>query len=90
MSSADFLIISDIFKTASIFIPAFEDARFIHIYADFEDTGFKSIIKAVVDLDGGDNDDLEEYRYDTPIEDLINDIDAGYGITVLDVNLNER
>ena len=61
----------------------------ILIDADFEDMGFKSIIKAVVDLDGGDNDDLKEYRYDTPIEELINDIDAGYGITVLDANLNE-
>ena len=59
------------------------------INADFEDMGFKSIIKSVVDLDGGDNDDLKEYRYDTPIEELISDIDGGYGITVLDANLNE-
>ncbi|CDE99917.1 unknown [Clostridium sp. CAG:813] len=29
VNSADFLMISDIFKTASIFMPAFEDAKFI-------------------------------------------------------------
>lgn len=61
----------------------------IFLKADSEDKRFKSIIKAVVDLDDGDNADLEEYRYDTPIDKLIDDIDAGYGITVLDVNLNE-
>lgn len=62
----------------------------ILISADYEDMGFKSIIKAVVDLDCGDNDDLKEYRYDAPIEKLIKDIDSGYGITVLDADLNER
>lgn len=59
------------------------------IDADFEDMGFKSVIKAVVNLDFGDNYDLKEYRYDTPIEELIRDIDAGYGITILDADLNE-
>jgi hypothetical protein len=59
------------------------------IDADFEDTGFKSIIRAVVDLDDGDNFDLKEYRFDTDIEELIEDIDAGYGITILDADLNE-
>jgi hypothetical protein len=61
----------------------------ILIDADFEDIGFKSVIKAVIDLDDGDNIDLDEYRFDTPIEKLINDIDAGYGITILDADLNE-
>lgn len=61
----------------------------ILISADYEDMGFKSIIKAVVDLDCGYNDDLKEYRYDTPIEDIISDVDSGYGITVLDADLNE-
>ena len=57
---------------------------------DYENMGFKSVIRAVVGLDNGDNDDLKEYRYDTPIENLINDIDAGYGITILDVNLDKK
>lgn len=59
------------------------------IRSDFEDMGFKSIIKAVVGLDNGDNFDLKEYRFDTPMEELIEVIDAGYGITVLDADLNE-
>lgn len=59
------------------------------INADFEDMGFKSIIKAVVRLDSGDNFDLKEYRFDTPIDELVNKIDAGYGITILDADLNE-
>ena len=59
------------------------------IEVDYQDMGFKSIIKSVVSLDFGDNFDLKEYRFDTDIEELIDDIDAGYGITVLDVDLNE-
>ena len=49
----------------------------------------KIVIKAVIDSDTYDNDDLNEYRFDTPIEKLLNDIDGGYGITVLDKDLNE-
>ncbi len=60
------------------------------IDVDFEDYAFKSIIKSLIDLDGGDNnEDLKEYRYNTNISELIRDIDAGYGITVLDEDLNE-
>ena len=57
---------------------------------EMEDTLFQYIIKTIVLLDFGDNDDLAEYRYDTPIEKLISDIDGGYGITVLDVDLKEE
>ena len=53
------------------------------------DDWIKEIIKIIIDLDDGENEDVLEYRYDTPIETLISDIDGGYGITVLDAELNE-
>ncbi len=54
------------------------------------DEWFKVVTKAVVDLDGFENDDVQEFRYDTPIEKLIEQIDGGYGITILDENLNVK
>ena len=49
---------------------------------------FKKIIDAVMDEDCGDNDDLKEYRFDAELADLRYDIDGGYGMTVLDKDLN--
>lgn len=56
---------------------------------DIKENWFKLVIKAVINSDTYDNDALNEYRFDTPIEELLNDIDGGYGITVLDKDLNE-
>ena len=49
---------------------------------------FKKIIDAVIDEDCGDNEDLKEYRFDAPMSELLYDIDGGYGIHILDEDLN--
>lgn len=54
------------------------------------DNWFKEVVKAVINCDTYDNDDVIEFRYNTPIEELIDTIDSGYGITVLDEDLNEK
>ena len=51
---------------------------------------FKEVVKAVINCDTYDNDDVLEFRYNTPIEELISTIDSGYGITVLDEDLDEK
>ena len=49
-----------------------------------EQIGIEKVLKAIIEIDydnGFENDDVNEYRYDTPLEQLIRDIDGGYGIT---------
>ena len=51
--------------------------------------GIEDLLKAIFEYDadnGFENYDVEEYRYDTPIERLIEDIDGGYGISKIDLN----
>lgn len=51
--------------------------------------GIENLLKAILDCDyynGFENYDVKEYRYDTPVETLIRDIDGGYGISKIDVN----
>ena len=45
----------------------------------------KIIYNADMDIEGFSNCDVEEYRYDTPIRKLIEDIDGGYGITKVEI-----
>ena len=70
-----------------------EDERcVIDSYIGNNSERFKQIAKAVADYDydnGLENWGVEEYRYNTPIEDLLEDIDGGYGITKLDEDFNE-
>ena len=54
------------------------------------DNCFKEIVKAVINCDTYDNDDVLEFRYNTPIKELIDTIDSGYGITILDKNLDVK
>lgn len=54
------------------------------------DDWFKAIIECVIDEDCGDCYDTTEFRYDTAMEVIIDEIDGGYGITVLDENLKEK
>lgn len=59
-------------------------------FRNVRDNWFKEVIKVVINCDTYDNDDVIEFRYNTPIEKLIDTIDSGYGITVLDEDLNEK
>ncbi|MEE1503029.1 MAG: hypothetical protein UGF89_02135 [Acutalibacteraceae bacterium] len=46
--------------------------------------GFEKLLKIIVELDyetGFENDDVTEFRYNTPLDTLIRRIDGGYGIT---------
>lgn len=53
-----------------------------------EKIGLKELLKTIVEKDydnGFENYDVDEFRYDTPLEHLIDVIDGGYGITKLDL-----
>lgn len=53
--------------------------------------GLKEILKSIVELDydnGFENYDVDEFRYDEPLETLIKRIDGGYGIQ--DISMNEQ
>lgn len=46
--------------------------------------GLNELLKTIVEIDdmrGYENYDVDEFRYDTPLESLIEKIDGGYGIT---------
>lgn len=50
--------------------------------------GFEKLLKIIVELDyenGFESSDVTEYRYNTPLENLIEKIDGGYGITKVDL-----
>lgn len=52
--------------------------------------GIEDLLKAIVELDyenGFDNEDVTEFRYDTPISELIESIDDGYGISEIELSL---
>lgn len=53
--------------------------------------GVEKLLKAIVEIDyddGFENCDVDEYRYDTPLSELINNIDGGYGITKIELALD--
>ena len=52
------------------------------------DDWVKVVLQEVIALDDGENEDVKEFRYDTPMNTLISVIDGGYGITILDAELN--
>ena len=55
--------------------------------------GLKKLLKAVVecDLDNGfENWDVDKFRYDTPLESLIERIDGGYGITKIELDIEDQ
>ena len=50
--------------------------------------GLNELFKAIIKYDysnGFDNWDVDEFRYDEPLENLIETIDGGYGITKIDL-----
>ncbi len=52
-----------------------------------EKIGLQELLKTIVEMDynsGFENDDVDEFRYDKPLEALIRRIDGGYGITKID------
>lgn len=59
--------------------------------SELEKEVFKAIIEIILEEDDGDNDDLAEFRYDTEIEEIVEEyVDSGYGLTTLDENLEEK
>ena len=73
-------------------LPEGDERIVIDRYIGSNPERFRQIAKAVADFDydrGFENWDVTEYRYDEPIETLIEDIDGGYGITKLDENFKE-
>ncbi len=52
------------------------------------DDWVKVVLQEVISLDDGQNEDVMEFRYDAPMSTLISAIDSGYGITILDAELN--
>lgn len=59
----------------------YEDVR--TAFDSLEEISIKEIVDAIIELDCFDNDRVEEYRYDTSLEEIYADIDGGYGITKL-------
>ena len=59
----------------------YEDVR--TAFDSLEEISIKEIVDTIIGLDCFDNDDVTEYRYDTPLEVIYADIDGGYGITKL-------
>lgn len=56
------------------------------------DIGLKELLKSVVAADaaaGFDNWDVQEYRYNTPMSELLADIDGGYGISEIELSSKE-
>lgn len=52
--------------------------------------GLQELLKAIVEKDydnGFENYDVDEFRYDEPLEALIERIDGGYGITKIDLSI---
>ena len=50
--------------------------------------GLNELLKTIIEMDydnGFENDDVDEFRYDTPLEHLIDVIDGGYGITKIKI-----
>ena len=50
--------------------------------------GLNELLKAIIKYDyenGFENWDVDEFRYDEPLENLIESIDGGYGITKIDL-----
>lgn len=50
--------------------------------------GLETVLKTIVDVDydrGFETYNVDEYRYDTSLEELIEDIDGGYGISKIDL-----
>lgn len=50
--------------------------------------GFIELLKSIIELDydkGFENWDINEFRYDEPLENLVKRIDGGYGITKIDL-----
>lgn len=50
--------------------------------------GIKEVLKSIVEIDyenGFETYDVQEFRYDTPIEELIEVIDSGWGITEIEI-----
>ena len=62
----------------------YEDVR--TAFDDLKGISIKEIVDAIIELDCYDNDDVAEYRYDTPLEEIYADIDGGYGITKINFN----
>lgn len=53
--------------------------------------GFEKLLKIIVELDyedGFENSDVTEYRYNTPLENVIDKVDGGYGITKVDLTID--
>ena len=51
--------------------------------------GIKELLKTIFECDscnGFETYDVEEYRYDTPMETLIDDIDGSYGISKISID----
>ena len=73
-------------------LPLGDERVVIDRYIGNNDEKFRQICKAVADYDydnGFENWDVKEYRYDEPIETLLDDIDGGFGITKLNENFEE-
>ena len=54
--------------------------------------GFEKLLKIIVECDyedGFENNDVTEYRYNTPLADVIDKVDGGYGITKVDLTLDD-
>lgn len=53
--------------------------------------GFEKLLKIIVELDyenGFENSDVTEYRYNTPLADVIDKVDGGYGITKVELSVD--
>ena len=51
--------------------------------------GLEELLKVIVEYDyenGFESYDVDEFRYDTPLEKLVKRIDGGYGITKIDLD----
>ena len=72
----------------------FQDSRVIFDeLLEYDIVTINDMIKAAIDIDYErcfENDDIEEYRYDTSLEEIRSDIDGGYGITIAEIKDDEE
>lgn len=83
-------VISAMEEELGMIIPTVDERNFpSRVFANEPtDDWVKVVLQEVIALDDGENEDVKEFRYDTPMNTLISVIDGGYGITILDAELN--